>query len=929
MKTVHITANSRLSAALKQQALQQPANQQTASQQGKPLVIQTPTIMTFPQWWQQWQEACLLRGELSTEDLPKKVLSSFEAQWLWEQVLQQELDDRDHQQEATDSTEPQGKSIALLNVASTAKQLYQAWALSQDWLAEDWLDTPYLSDETFLFKQCQARYRKVLAKHNWLDEVLERKLALTWLEQGKGSLPEQFYLHGFDEITPQIKQWQTIIEARGAQWKMEESTLVERSEEACCYDALDEQDEVEQVALWCIEQWQYLSLLKPAHEIKIAVVSPNLTDYKVPLTQCLDEQLCLQGLQPLSSDRSQPPFYNLSLGVSLLELPLVQNAWLSLQLFLNSSKPCRYSDWSQWLISTYSSGDLVQRQQADAAFRRLQWSSFTWPKLLETDAARFLPKGLKTKLLKQADHMAKVAKNTLSLNEFITEVWHALQQTDWTGSRTLNSDEYQQKVAFESAVSQFSLVTEMAGKQSISAWLSLFKRFLSEQLHQSQSKGLQPIQVMGMLEAGGQQFDALWVLGLTDEAWPRMPNPNPFLPMCLQREARAPRCDAQRELDYAKQVTERLSHSAPRVVWSYARHKGETELLPSPLITHLNLPSYQARPYESLALKSFQQNAIGSSIEWCLDATGPEVAAGSKAPGGTGILQAQSQCPLMAFMDFRLGAKYGLQSVEEGLQNTNQGTLVHAVLEHFWLETKTQVAMLTLSEEALTERLERHVDQSFSALQGTIENAYLELEQHRILELCLQWLALEKTRPSFAVVATEVQHQIELAGIQFTVVIDRVDEVAGDRVILDYKTGKASINNLLKTPTKAPQLAVYLHAVSDEVSGIGYGLLHSDDGVKINAIVAEDDVLQKARSIQVFAKMAEKESHDYYETTWVHFLEHLRLQVLDLARQIQQGMAPMVFDKETDIQYAHCQLALRLPEVRRQQQNALLEEEEM
>ena len=921
MKTIHITANSRLSATLKQQAILQQSHS----------VIQTPLVMTFNQWWQQWQEACLLRGEISADELPSKVLSTFEAQWLWEQVLQQELDAREKSNEISDAeaksdAEQQGKSIALLNVASTAKQLHQAWTLSQAWFADDWLEVPYLSDETFLFKQCQTRYLKALKANHWQDEVLAQKQRLEWLQQGKGRLPDQFVLHGFDEITPPIQAWQTVIESRGCQSQEQAVIECDHAEFQSVYEALDPQDEVQQVALWCVHQWQQLSLTKPLHEIKIGVVSPNLADYRVPLTQCLDEQLTLQGLQALTTSRTTPPFYNLSLGSSLLELPLVQNAWLSLQLFLRPSKPCSYSDWSQWLISPYSTGDVVKRQKADSAFRQLQWSNFSWPNLLESDKADYLPKSLQSKLRKQAETKYDSA---LSLSDFVTAIWDLLQLIDWTGSRTLNSDEFQQKTAFESAVTNFSMVTEMSGKQSMSGWLSLFRRFLAEQLHQSQSKGLQPIQIMGMLEAGGQPFDALWVMGLTDEAWPRMPNPSPFLPMALQREVRAPRCDAKRELDYAQQVTLRLGGGTSRLVWSYARQSGESELLPSPLIPSENSQNYPALAYQSLAEVLFQQRDSQQPLEWLLDAKGPEVAKGSKAPGGTGILQAQSQCPLMAFMDFRLGAKYGLQTVEEGLQNNFQGTLVHEVLEHFWQETKTQVAMLSLTDEALHERLASHINQSFESLQGTIEKAYLELEQKRIFELCLQWLELEKTRPSFAVTGQEEAHEIELAGIQFNITIDRVDEVEGERVILDYKTGKASINNLMKTPTKAPQLAVYLHGVSENVSGIGYGLLHSDDGVKISSIVADEGVLQKARSIQVFAKMAEKEGNDYYETTWEHFLDHLRQQVLDLAQQIQQGHASMVFDSPADIQYANCHLALRLPEVNQQLQNQLLLDEEM
>jgi len=911
MTTIHITANSRLSATLKQQAIQSTALEGVT-------VAETPTVMTLAQWWQQWYADCLLRGELSVEACHRKVLNRFESQWLWEQVLQQALEARETATENSESeSNAANRSIALLNVATTAKQLQQAWALSQEWFTASWLEEIFVSDEIALFQQCQTRYLKTLESKGWWDEVLEQKHFLTLLAQGKGQLPSAFHLHGFDELTPYLKQWQTIIESRGVDCQRIAMPEVEKTFPPLKYTALDVQDEVQQVALWCVEQWQQLSQSKPAHEIRIGVVSPNIEDYKAVLSHRLDEQLSLHGLQPLNLQRTSVPFYNFSLGVPLLECPLVHNALLSLQLFLMPKKPCAYSDWSQWLTSVYTVGDWVQRQQADSAFRQLQWATLSWPKLLETKAAKRLPSRL-NRLLQERVKYDAISKE-ITLAAFITSLWQTLEQIEWATERTLNSDEYQQKQAFEVAVSQFASLTEMAGKQSVSAWLSLFKRFLSEQLHQSQSTGLQPIQIMGTLEAGGQIFDALWVLGLTDSVWPSAANPNPFLPISLQREQRSLRCDAQRELEYAQNVTERLMQCAPQIVCSYAKQQGDAEQLPSPLMEALSLEAYPPKLYQSLAEHHLQQQSDPNGIEWVLDAQGPEIPIGQKAPGGTGFLQAQNRCPLMAFIDYRLGAKYGLQSVEEGLQSTNQGILVHEVLERFWQETQTQVAMLALSEEALKERLDHHVEQSFLAQETTLEPTYLALEKTRITALCWDWLALEKNRPTFSVIATEQPYEIVLAGLHFKLVIDRVDEVAGQRVIIDYKTGSATINDLLKTPLKAPQLAVYLHAINEDVSGIGYGLLHSDDGVKISALVAEEEVLYKARSVQVFAKKSEKEGGEFYEVAWNDFLDSLKNQVLDLAQQIQQGDAPMVFDKETDIQYANGLLALRLPEVKRQQ----------
>lgn len=951
MSVIHLAANSRLTQTLKQSAF----NQQIHA------VAETPLVMTLSQWWSQWEQACLLRGELPIQNQPQKVLSAFEAQMIWEELLETESQKR---------LDENGQPLDLLNLSSTAKQLYQAWSFWMEWLTDEQQaltqDQHFDADEIELFKSCMQAYQTRLKKHHWQDEVLHQQQRLTWLQEGKGkhTLPTHFELHGFDEISPQMTLWQQTVEKFGCKVTVHLEPIQTQTKQCAIYAALDHQDEVQQVALWCVQQWRQRKETQPAQSIKIGVVAPNLGDYKAPLTRALNEQLTLAQQQHLPLNEKTPEsLFNFSLGHSLLDLPLVQNAMLTLKLFCQPHRSCSYSDWSEWLISPYSMLPTHVSQAIDAKLRRLQWASFKWPNLLDSEVFQkersqqeVIDKSKKSTEKKRTQtqnlldiltgwHKQLEEKNLtkMGVSSFVKLVSECLKQVGWCSSRGLNSDEYQQQKAFNQTLERFSTLTETQGEQSFSYWFMVLKRFVGEAVHQSQSKGVQPIQVMGMLEAGGQSFDALWVMGLTDEAWPRMPNPNPFLPMLLQRSHQMPRCDAQKELQYAKHVTERLAHSAEQQVWSYARTQGEAELLISPLLETERFQAAEAyvrQSYQSLSKASFSKRA---ELNWVLDNRGPEVPAGTKAPGGTGILQAQSQCPLMAFIDYRLGARNGLQAVEDGLQMTNQGTLIHEILEHFWKETKTQSNLLILNDEEVQQRLNQHIQTSFENLQKSFDEHYLQLEQARIFELLLQWMELEKQRPSFAVLSTEKEKQITLAGIEFKVIVDRIDVVDGQKVILDYKTGRANANNLLKTPIKAPQLAVYLikEEESDnantqdttdifgDVSGLGYGLLHSDDGVKISAVVEDESVFaSKARSIQVFSKLSAKEGGDFYEVAWSDFLASLRQEVTDLALSIQQGVADMNFDKPTDIAYAAGHLALRLPEVAMQQAEVELFEEE-
>lgn len=952
MQTTHITVNSRLSSHIKQQAVLQSHSQ----------VVETPRVMTLSQWWQAWQQAAMLVNKLPEQPLPKKVLSSFEAQWLFELCLKRVLKQREksaeseHSEEVgldVDSDSDSGSrslseaNLSLLNIPATAKLLYQAWTMNCEWLGSDQalaLASYRGLAETDLYLEVVDVYRTALEKRHAQDQALYSQTQLRWLQHVGLLSTEHFVLHGFDDLSPNTRLWKKTMESFGCSVALdkEESTRDRfqlQVESLHCYPAQDRFDEAQQVSLWAIQQVNELIKTKPLNEIRVAIVAPDLTEYKTLLTQALDEQLYQKGLsrQLSQNNLADSALYNTSLGEPLNTVPLVNNAMQTLALLLQPEKLIPYQDWSRWLISPYTAGQLTLRQEADSAFRSLQWAQLKWPKLFsgrrvgadnpegelsENRAVEKLPKKLVDSLLNWLDNNVNqdpdLGEKYIGLAQFVALVLQALQALGWPGDRVLSSAEFQQKAAFENALQQFARLDEMNGKQSRSAWLKLFNQYLSETVHQPQSTGHQPIQIMGMLEAGGQSFDALWVLGLTNESWPRAANPNPFIPTDLQRQLAMPRSDAARELHYAQQTSQRLVHSSANVYWSYPKQIGEAGFLPTsifPNVGEASVAMWHPLNYQSLSQHLHRQEDGHSRLLWALDAVGNELAEGSTAPGGTGILQAQSQCPLMAYIDYRLGAKYGLQDVEDRLQNTNQGTLVHAVLEWFWQETQNQSALLLLSEDEIRTRLNKYIEHAFTELQSGLAEGIQAVEQNRILELCLQWLQMESGREPFAVSETEQETRINLAGIEFKVIIDRVDQVNGKAVILDYKTGKASIKALLKTPIQAPQLAVYLFAVEQDIAGIGYGLLHSDDGVNISAISEEKDMISSARTIQVFSRMAEKEGGDFYQVSWNDFLDHLKDQVLELAQQVREGRAEMRFAKPADIQYANGYLALRVPEV--------------
>ncbi len=79
-----------------------------------------------------------------------------------------------------------------------------------------------------------------------------------------------------------------------------------------------------------------------------------------------------------------------------------------------------------------------------------------------------------------------------------------------------------------------------------------------------------PIQISGLLEASGLEFDLLWLAGMAAERWPQAAAPNPLLPLAWQRTRGVPRADAAASLASARTATAAFAHAADDVVASHA-----------------------------------------------------------------------------------------------------------------------------------------------------------------------------------------------------------------------------------------------------------------------------------------------------------------------------------------------------------------------
>jgi len=356
-----------------------------------------------------------------------------------------------------------------------------------------------------------------------------------------------------------------------------------------------------------------------------------------------------------------------------------------------------------------------------------------------------------------------------------------------------------------------------------------------------------PIQVLGELEATGMEFDHLWVLGLSDETWPRAPRPNPFLPAELQRAAGVPQGSAAGMLDLARRLTGEWLSCAGEVVLSHPLREDDREFKPSPLIV--------AVPERTLALPDYAsyRGAVHDlrEIDHSADVQVPPLGAAAAVGGGTAVIRDQAACPFRAFAFHRLGAA-SLEAPHAGLDAMERGALVHRVLALAWAQLKTKGALDAIADADLDALLARAAEEAVERIRRerptVLSGHFAGIERRRLARLAREWLEQEKRRGGFTVLATEDKRRIEIGGLLLNARLDRVDQTDdGRRIVIDYKTGKASPGAMLGERPDEPQLPLYVVGAEPDASAVAFALVKAGE-MGYAALARDDDLLPDTKA---------------------------------------------------------------------------------
>ncbi len=815
-----LTANNRVARAL---AHSHAARQQRAGREA----WVSPDVLPWMAWVGRcWDE--LLFGGLVA---PKVRLSAHQQRSVWEEII---------------AGSPEGDS--LLQPAPAARRAMAAWDLLKSWRVP-FPDSSWEAGadvEAFVRWACQFRSRCAAA--GWVEDSALADVLIAELPKRAVRLPERVLLIGFEEFTPQqAGLWQALREAGS---EVDDVVFpAQPGRQNALHAAFPSfEEEIRAAARWSRR------LLEEETPGTIGIIVPDLARRRREVERIVEDILDPGAVLP--DGPSASPVFNISFGLPLAEYPLVHTALLIIRAV---DDRIALSDVAGLLRSPFIqgyAGELAARARLEA------WLASRGGVEIRAEALRVLAENrgcLEFSLVLRAWQETLAAAPLFQGPSAWARIFsELLRAAGWPGERVLNSAEYQTLDEWGSLLSHFAALDLTCSPMSRGQAAERLQQMAAETLFQPGQQEL-PVQILGLLETSGMQFEHLWITGMHHEAWPAAPRPNPLLPLAVQRRYGLPHASAERELAFAQLLTSRLLDSAPEVIFSYPRRGDEDrDLLPSPLVS-----SFAEMPPERLPLSAivpFSASLRGAAtLEQINDETAPPLTAGLWSRGGAKLIQLQAACPFRAFAELRLNAE-ALEAPEAGLNPRQRGILLHVALEQLWRTLGSHAALCEGASEEIARVIRDAVSAAISQKCARMEVPawHLALERARLEQILRDWLELEKQRAPFVVGTPEQERIVELGGMQLRLKVDRVDRLPdGREIILDYKSGEPNTQAWSGERPDEPQLPLYCITHGSELAAVAFAQLKRG-ALQFKGIASGDDVAAMLRGAKPAGSMTDQ-----------------------------------------------------------------------
>jgi ATP-dependent helicase/nuclease subunit B len=691
----------------------------------------------------------------------------------------------------------------LLMPGGAVEGFREAWRLAHEWRLS-WPDIEArASEDGRVFLRVARAYRAALDALGAIDaELLPAAVAATLAEPG--ALDLRFA--GFDRLSPAHR---AIHEAPGV--RARDLALPSRGREATLAAYPDLRSELEAAASWARNRLE----ANPA--ARLGIVVPELEAAAALVEDLFDEALAPARLLPGQGEAPRP--WNMSLGRPLAQVPVVAAALAACALLRERIDP---RDAGHFLRSPFlaeSAGEGGTRARLDAWIREHAGGGLAADDLLawlggrdRAPAAPRLARGVRGLF----DEL-RAGPRRRAPSAWAGALTRGLQHLGWPGEAALGSADWQSVKAWADALDCFARLDIVAGALSWAEASTRLQQVCHERMFQPETPEA-PVQVLGLLETAGLEFDGLWVAGMHDGVLPAPLRPCAMLPAALQREKTMPRSCPGTELALARRTVARLAAAAPEVRFSYPLHREDEPLRPSPVVRHLPRDASVLERFPGVAAAIF----AGRRFERIPDPNGPPAA--GEISGGTWLLATQAACPFKAFATHRLSAR-PLEEGGGGVDDRARGLFVHQALRDLWGTLGGMDGLASLDAGGLTVRIRTALEAAARSVLDGVPPGLVRIELDEASRRIRELLAIELERPPFEVLSREAPLEIELGPLHLRGQADRVDRVPGGLAIIDYKSGAASPADWDGERPLQPQLPLYAMAFPGEVVALVFASL--------------------------------------------------------------------------------------------------------
>ena len=598
-----------------------------------------------------------------------------------------------------------------------------------------------------------------------------------------------YYAYGFKQRTPEQNKLFEILECQSLN-----SRSLENNIQALSF--IDQETELEAIAKWAKE----VSLKNPNSQI--GVVIPNLSQLQHLVKSTFDQEFDASLLET----HHKP--YNISLGMSLCQYPLIQHL---LSVVKISTQIIKGNIDLEMLMKTvtspYIKGALIESNSRALLVNRilgLGCEEATTQKVLQ------LMKDCPVLIqIVNALRSLKIDKK-IALEDSLESINLLLLTWGFTSDRSLSSSEYQLFEKYQNESLILNKLSNFYKKIRLFDAIKILNTHLNSVIFQPK-RGAANIHILGALEAEGLYFDHAWVSSMTSNFIPGKIKMPLFIPQKTSIEYELPNSNFLLVTEDAKVTLKALNNLSPETTYSYAKLMQNREELPSP---YIDFKDYQ----EGSFIKTSSRELI-----YIDDYKAPKIQDLS-IKKGVKTLQNQMSCAFRGFAG-RLDID-DFEAPHVGLSRLQQGNLIHKILETFFNEIKSGASLLRLTELELDNLIEKHTE---SATLSLPKSNFKLNEKIRLVKIIRQHIDLEKQRSDFEVIKTESTSEVDINGLKFSTRIDRMDRLAnGDSLIIDYKTGKdVKVSQMTGDPIDQAQLPIY--AVTNSVDGVAFATINSND----------------------------------------------------------------------------------------------------